>query len=53
MNKRVVECVTAPQFTGEIPAAGSLIEADAEDTAVGLALLVTHIEVLERANPPI
>ena len=51
VNKRVVECVTTARFTGEIPAPGSLVEADAEDTPANPALLVTHLEVLERARP--
>jgi len=49
VNLRVVECVTAPKVTGEIPAPGSLVEADAQDALAGLGLSVTHLQVLERA----
>jgi len=51
LNGRLVECVTHSKFTGEMPAPGSLVEADAEDAPTGLGLSVTRLEVLERAAP--
>ena len=48
LHEREVACVTALRFTGEIPPAGSLVEADPEDVAAGSELSVTHLEVLER-----
>ena len=47
VHERDVACVTAPRFTGEIPAPGSLVEADAEDQPSGSELSVRHIELLE------